>query len=151
MQKKFLLIIGIALLSLNANAQENIVTIKAADINTLVISPHLNVMIFESPEKDYPFSFDKKAAEKISVKTCGKYLEISGDNIPSSTTIYVYVSRLRHLVVGENSSVVTGILQSEKLSVYVNEGSKAHVKVTGKIKAYPATDYGILVETIPMH
>ena len=151
MQKKYLLILAIILLSLNAKSQENIVTIKAGDIKTLVISPHLNVMIFEAPEREYLFSVDKKTAEKISVKTYGNYLEVSGEKIPPTTTIYIYVTRLRHLVLGEFSTVVTGILNSKKLNVYVNDGSKAHIKTTGKIKTFPAADYGILIESIPMH
>ena len=140
-QKLFLSFVAIVTGALSASAQsDQTLTVNAGNMENIVISSDMHVVLLSAPVNETSFSMSAGAAELLSLRLTGNTLQIS-QGTKKANTVYLSVSNLKTLKVESNSQVETiGILNAPKVEVYVDGRSKAHLRTNGIINAHGLND-----------
>ena len=140
-QKLFLLIVAMATAVLSASAQgEQTLTVNAGNLENIVISNDMHVVLLSAPVNETSFSMSADAAELLNLRLSRNTLQISRGP-KRANTVYLSVTNLKTLRVESNSQVETiGILNARKVEVFVDGRSRAHLRTNGIINAHALDD-----------
>ena len=146
-QKLFLSLVAIAATILSASAQSaQTLTVNAGNMENIVISSDMHVVLLSAPVNETSFSMSADAAESLNLRISGNTLQISQGS-RKTNTVYLSVANLKMLQVESNSQVETiGILNTPKVELYVDGRSRAHLRTNGIINAHGLNDADIRVK-----
>lgn len=134
---------------IGANAQqEEALVISAGNVKDISIADNLNVVLIPAAEKAVTIQND--AFKKLKVTLTGNSLQIEGQKtLGSDSQVFVLVNELSKLTVGRNVVVNTrGVLNSDKIDVFISNGSTAHLKTTGKVNAHASDENEVSIREI---
>ena len=153
MKQKIFALLAAGIMAFTAQAQnEKALLIGAGEVKDISISDNLKVVLVQANPDEQQLFVAKDAAQKLRVVFSGNSLHIdSNGSLEEGTTVYLQVSDLQSLRVGENSLVTTrGVLNTPFLNLYINDGSRASLKVTGKVKAFPLGGNELFIQRKPI-
>ena len=153
MKQKIFALLAAGITAFTAQAQnEKALLIGAGEVKDISISDNLKVVLVQANPDEQQLFVAKDAAQKLRVVFSGNSLHIdSNGSLEEGTTVYLQVSDLQSLRVGENSLVTTrGVLNTPFLNLYINDGSRASLKVNGKVKAYPLGENELFIQRKPI-
>lgn len=141
----FVFLVGI----LTTNAQnEDRMVISAGNFKSLEFSDNLKVILIPTTNADPSISMNDLAIENLNITLKGESLRVESRRpFSKSNTVYVEVNAPEQLTLGEKTIVQThGILNSPKMDVYIYDGAKVHLKMKGKVKAYPMGNEQVMIK-----
>jgi hypothetical protein len=134
----------------SAKAQDNEPTlvINAGEIKNLVFGENLKIVLLEHSPASPGVKFSKAVDNKLKVSMHNGMMSVSGQSgFDVSESVYVIVSDIRTLTLGENSRLNTsGVLNSSKIDVFIEQGAIAFLRSTGKVNASSLGDFDVSVE-----
>ncbi|MGB8191871.1 MAG: DUF2807 domain-containing protein [Chitinophagaceae bacterium] len=138
MKKILFLLFTVASGFLTAQAQdESRLLISAGQLQNISLGDNMRVVLVSAETFDSEVKGDMKVFEKLSTTISGGSMHIKSIGHSGKETIYVVVNQLKRLTLGQNTQVSTeGILRSEEITVFVEDGSVARIKTTGEVNAY---------------
>lgn len=153
MKQKIFALLAAGIMAFTAQAQnEKALLIGAGDAKDISLSDNLKVVLVQANPDEQQLFVAKDAAQKLRVVFSGNSLHIdANETLEEGTTVYLQVSDLQSLRVGENTFVTTrGVLNSPFLNLYINDGSRASLKVIGKVKAFPLGQNELTIQRKPI-
>ena len=153
MKQKIFALLAAGITAFTAQAQnEKALLIGAGDAKDISLSDNLKVVLVQANPDEQQLFVAKDAAQKLRVVFSGNSLHIdANETLEEGTTVYLQVSDLQSLRVGENTFVTTrGVLNSPFLNLYINDGSRASLKVIGKVKAFPLGQNELTIQRKPI-
>ena len=153
MKQKIFALLAAGIMAFTAQAQnEKALLIGAGDAKDISLSDNLKVVLVQANPDEQQLFVAKDSAQKLRVVFSGNSLHIdANETLEEGTTVYLQVSDLQSLRVGENTFVTTrGVLNSPFLNLYINDGSRASLKVIGKVKAFPLGQNELTIQRKPI-
>ena len=153
MKQKIFPLMAAGIMAFTAQPQnEKALLIGAGDAKDISLSDNLKVVLVQANPDEQQLFVAKDAAQKLRVVFSGNSLHIdANETLEEGTTVYLQVSDLQSLRVGENTFVTTrGVLNSPFLNLYINDGSRASLKVIGKVKAFPLGQNELTIQRKPI-
>ncbi len=148
-----LLAVFAGLLSLHAQTERALV-INAGDFKRITIGQNIEAVLQPAVHRVNQFQVNEEALKEIGVTLSGNSLSITtraNSYRKNKTKLTLYVNGLEELHVESNSTVKTiGRLNTKLIDVYVGGNGVAHLKVNGRINAYPIDDAEIKIVDIPL-
>ncbi len=127
------------------------VAVNAGSFEHITISSDLDVVLLPSTENMLSVTMDDAAAKKVGIQVSNNAMTISATGVASKKdfTIYLYVSRLKSLVVENDASVRNlGVLNAPDLDLFVGGEARAHLKTNGTVNAQPLSDSNIKIRYV---
>ena len=133
--------------ALSASAQtEQSLTVNAGNMENIVISNNMHVVLMSAPVNETSFSMSADAAELLNLRLSGNTLQIS-QGARKASTVYLSVTTLKSIKVESNSQVETiGTLNTPRVDLFVDGRSKAHLRTNGVINAYGLNDAAVRIK-----
>ena len=132
--------IAFSVLSVSAQNEEKLV-VNAGNTEHITIANDMNIVLMPASETDRSIAMDVNAAGKLNLRVSNNSMTISQVKHSFSKeklTVHLYVNNLKTLTVEDNSTVKTiGVLDTQKLDVFVDGKAMVHLKTNGAINAYP--------------
>jgi hypothetical protein len=153
MKQKIFALLAAGTMAFTAQAQtEKALLVGAGEAKEISLSDNLKVVLVQANPDDQQFFIAKDAAQKLRLVFSGNSLHIdANETLSEGTTVYLQVGDLQSLRVGENTLVTTrGVLNTPFLNLYINDGSRASLKVSGKVKAFPLGQNELLIQRKPL-
>lgn len=151
-QKLIISFLAVVLAASTSFAQtKETVAVNAGSFEHITISSGLDVVLLPSTENIPSFTMDDAAAKKVGFEVSNNAITISGTGVTSKKdfTIYLYVSRLKSLVVENDASVRNlGVLNAPDLHLFVGSEARAHLKTNGAVNAQPLSDSNIKIRYV---
>jgi hypothetical protein len=153
MKKIVLLLIVMAAGFLNLQAQEdNRLVISAAQMKNISLGDNMNVVLVSAQSSASEMKGADNVFERLNVAYHNGSMHVApGRQFQADETVYVIVNDLKSLTIGQNTKVNTeGILYSNVIRVYVQDGSLARLRTTGDVKAYSLDDLEYSIRKTPI-
>jgi hypothetical protein len=145
-QRIFLSALAVGFFMLSANAQqEKALFVNAGQFKNINIADNMKVILTQAPPSAANVSIDKDASDKLRLTMSDGALFIAATKqIRRDYVVYILVNDLQKLTLGEDIDLQTnGILNTSKLDIFIQAGSKAHLKTNGTIDAHPLGDHEV--------
>jgi hypothetical protein len=141
---------GFFLLRGNAQQQDNLF-VTAGQFQNISIADNLKVVLMQAPYNETSVKVGQEASSKLKLTlTDGNLLIAAQRNLSANTVVYILVKELHKLTVGENVLINTnGILNTDRLDVYIYGDSKAFLKTTGRVNGYAMGEFEVAVQRMP--
>ncbi|RYG53202.1 MAG: hypothetical protein EOO01_04965 [Chitinophagaceae bacterium] len=153
MKHKFflsILAIGLTVLSATAAPDPERLALTIGNVEHLSIEDNIDVILIQGAPDTHSILMDEMTSDKLNLKLTNNRLVISArHNAPKNQKylVYVYVNKLKTVTVDGDSNVKTyGALTSDKIELYVGGDAHAHIRTSGKVKAYSMGDSEINVK-----
>ena len=153
MKKIVLLLFVIASGFLTLQAQEDSrLVLSAGQLKNISLGDNLNVVLISAEPGQNEVKGDMNVFEQLNVTVNNGMMHIAaGQRLAAGQTVYVIVNDVQNLTVGQNTQVTTeGILYSNMIKVYVQNGSVAKLRTTGDVKAYSLDDFEFSIRKTPI-
>jgi hypothetical protein len=134
--------------SATAQDDEKALVINASEMKHVILGDNLNVVLLQHDNGPQEVKISKAVYSQLRLSMHDGIMTItSQNNYSSAEPVYVLVNRVKSLTLGENSRITTeGVLSSERIDVYVDQGAKAYLRTTGKVNATSLGDFDVSVE-----
>ena len=131
------LIAALSLGAAGAQEKKEAIVVAAGQFRNIVLADDMEVVLMQAPAKE-AMQIGREVSDRLKLSMNGDALHIDGVRSPGQFTVYLLVHDLQQLTLGGHTRVQTrGVLVTEQLQVFLQDGANASLKTTGKVRAHP--------------